>query len=396
MGTVLKSKNALAIIGVLVLVGVAVYVFQQSSGLVVRSNTHIRSQITAFDFVPLGHGLIQNPDESLALSDEAPWYAQNFAPFGMGESDDGHTIIYHNALNVKASRCGAHYWVSVDGSAWLKRSMESSVYYDKLGIKFDARFPTIYVEVDEYFMYLSYDENTRTWHYKVNSPDGYINATAKAYSIPFWMGKPNGPYVVQGLYYNQEDVDLWGGYVDFCTVVTDSNFIDGVDRRYYGVMAMDREYHREHSLPFEGGGWKGCFSAMSLHTDDVDFAVLQAVNPIDGSDNYEGIPFEHQGRLNFASRGKDFTFNDFQYSDNGEVPPNNFHLEGLYDGGYVNLTATSFQTFSWEKGNPTWWNPDLHTYWGRNFVLWNGEITLDQETVRISDAFGFMEGTRVA
>lgn len=380
----------------LILASVAFWVYQQSivqsASETTRSNTHITDPVTTFDFVPLGVSLIQHPDGSLRLPDDPTyWWASNFAPFGMGTTaDEGHSIIYHCGLNVQS---GSKYRVSIDGGEWIDRYFEGKIYYDETGSKFGTGFPTVYAESGDYFAYVAYDEDTRTWFYKLNSPDGYVNATAKARSVPFWMGKANGPYVVQGLYGTHEDLDLWGGYVDMANVTTESNF-GGVRRTYYGDMAMDREYHRQM---VEGGdpGWKGCFSAMSLHSDEIDMAILQAVNPIDGSDNYEGIPFEHQGRINFFTRGKDYAFNDFHFSDDENIPPQRLHVEGSYEGGYVNLTAQTFKTFGWGPAKGVWWDADITRYWGRAFVLWNGEMTLNGEVIRIEDAFGFGEFTRV-
>jgi len=379
----------------LILLAIAPYAVSVNN--TVKNNTHIRDPVTTFDFVPLGVAIVQHPDGSLHLPEGSAWYRSNFAPFGMGTTNDGeHSIIYHQSIKVGVPPLAVSR-VSVDGGDWITERVELPVYYNETGSKFGTGFPTVYVEQGDFFQYIAYDESNRTWYYKLQSPNGYINATAKAYSIPFWMGKAGGPYVVQGLYVTHEDLDLWGGYVDIASVTTESNF-GGVERTYYGVMAMDREYHRElDESYFASGGWKGCFSAMSLHTDDVDMTVLQAVNPIDGSDSYNGVPFEHQGRINFPSRDKDFTFNDFQYVDDGEIPPESFHVEGSYEGGYVNLTAQTFQVFSWgESAEGTWWDENVTAYWGRNFVLWNGEITLNGETIGIEDAFGFGEFTRVS
>jgi len=351
-------------IGILVLASVSFWVYQQSVMQSVsettRSNTHITDHVTTFDFVPLDVHLIQFPNGSLGLPEDSTWYASNFAPFGMGTTADGkHSIIYHNSLNVKHDWIGAGYKVSVDGSEWIERATGGSVYYDETGSKFGTGFPTVYFERGDFFAYVAYDEDTRTWYHKLQSPDGYINATAKARSVPFWMGKAGGPYVVQGLCYNLEDIDLWGGYVDMANVTTESNF-GGGKRIYYGDMAMDREYHRGYWT--SEGRSKGEFSAVSLHTDEIGMAILHAVNPIDGTDNYKGIQFEHQGRINFFTRGKDFTFDEFEYADDENIPPQSFHIEGSYEGGYVNLTAETFKTFDWTPRIGTWWDDEVYFY----------------------------------
>lgn len=360
------------------------------------SNTHIRDSITTYDFVPLDTHLTMLPDGQLKLSNDL-WTVSHWIPFGMGESDDAHSIIYHCRLGVSPTGSGANYRVSIDDGPWIENTFGGTLYYDESGEVFDTNHPTVYVKSQSYYWYLSYEQTRRTWYYELKSPDGRISTVAQSRSVPFWIGKAAGPYLAHGVYGSYNNLDLWGGYVDLTDAVTISNF-GGIQRTYYGTVAMDREYHRNW-LDLEAGGGKGPSSAMSLHDDEynIDLALLESCNPIDGSSFFKDVPLEHQARINFYKKDQAFTFNDFRYSDDGGTPMALVHVEGPYQGGYIQLNATTIKTFRWtpHKVDVSWNPTPLTEYWGRTFVLWNGEITLNGETLEIKDAFGFGEFRRI-
>lgn len=369
---------------------------------VTESNSWMRDPITVHDFVPLGVVIKERPDHSLVLPGPK-WRASNWVVFGKGTTPDGeHTITIHSSINIG----GGTVRIIFDDQRIFHGL--KGLYYDAQGKYFP--YPTVHTNPNaDYVNAIAYDEATRTWYYRLldtrTSPSTVIlDVVGKARSVPLWIGKPEGPYVIHGVYPNTQGVDCWGGYLDFGNMT--ATFTDPETNETYnfsGTVFNDREYHRA-CIGTPGGGPLS-FTGLSLHKTEgevIDLLVLQAVNPLpeELKERYQFPPFEHFGRINFVTRGEDYTFDNYKYSDDGGLQPSKYYLVGEFEGGTVNLTGEAFDFWgsggseTWHQVTGTWWDSDGKYTWGRSFIRWSGTITLHGETIKIEEVFGWREGTQ--
>lgn len=362
---------------------------------VTESNSHITDPITLHDFVSLGVVEEQLPDGSLRCLDDPRWRSTNRLPFIWGlTADKKHSIIAHGGLPMscpvgRPGKC----LISVDSGMWKQLNFRAPLYYDEAGTFLG--YPTVYTDPKgDYIGAIAYAENARTWFYKVvRRKDNVtiLDVVAKAVNVPFWMGKPEGPYLVHGLYSNVKDVDCWGGWADYTNmqaILTDPR--TGKQGEFMGKMLMDREYHRAYIKAPGVGPYS--FAALSMHTREIDAAFLHSVNPITGMREIPeiGIKTEKQARLNHIPSGQSFAWDDYFYSDNGELKPDNIRISGESPHGPVDLRATVIKSYGFVPKKGSWWNRNLLRTWGRHFLRWNGNIG----DFQIVNAIGFSEFTR--
>ena len=362
---------------------------------IVKSNSHITTPVALSDFVPLGIVEQQKPDGSLALMDDPKWKSSNRIPFLWGfTADKAHSIILHGGVNVTFCR----FMVSIDGQAWQTIPLNLPTYYKPDGA-YGIPYPTVHSNPNaQYVAAIAYDEITRTWFVKIiRTRDGLtvIDVVGKAAGSPFWMGKPEGPYLIQGLGTEVKELDTWGGYADYANI--ELKYTDpgtGLQATFTGKMIMDREYHRSYidNQPVTGHS----FTAFSIHSPLIDAAFLHSVDPRTGGTTIPEVqlPCEKQARLNIIPTGQSYQWDDFTYTDtsNKQLIPDGMKISGVSpDLGDINLEATIQQSFGWTPTVGTWFNPvALHT-WGRHFLRWNGTIGGHI----VENAIGFGEFTRV-
>jgi len=352
-----------------------------------ESNSWIRDIPTLQDFVPLGVVHMETEDHILKNIPGKNWGLQCFIFVGEGKTEDGkHTLIFQERVPIVG---GMQHRISLDGQWHLLPATRAPMYFDNE--KRDFPYPTVYT-LGETRTYLSYDEQGRRWISRVEVPrKGIIlEIEGKARGIPFWMGKPEGPYIIHGATWNKKDVDTWGGFWD--VGIFEANLtIPNKSYTFHGNFLFDRAYHRTYYLP--GGAALADFTCMHIHNKDFDLMLSHSINP---SPIQTPVPFQHQARLNFPSREEYFTFDEFEYSDNGGLQPSEFHISGIYEAGEVNLTgkAYGFWPEKWKIGIGAWWDKDGKHTWGRAFIKWNGTITLHGEIIEVDDALGIGEFTR--
>ena len=353
-----------------------------------ESNSRIRDIPTVHDFIPIGTVHMETKDHILKNLPDRKWGLQCFIFAGEGETEDGkHKLIVQARVPIEG---GMRHRIYLDSQWYLLPATKAPMYFDDEKRIFP--YPTVYT-LGETPTSLSYDEQGRRWILKIENPEHGIvlEIEGKARGIPFWMGKPEGPYIIHGVSWSRRDVDTWGGFWDLGTFEANLT-IPGGSATFYGNFLFDRAYHRSYYWP-GGGSSIADFSCMHLHNEEFDLAFSHAINP---SPIKTPVSFQHQARLNFPDRGEDFTFDNFEYSDNGGLQPSEFHISGTYEAGEVDLigVAYNFWPENWGLGTGAWWDKNGKHTWGRAFIEWNGTITLHGETINIDDALGVGEFTR--
>jgi len=283
---------------------------------------------------------------------------------------------------------------------WHAYGVRGPLYWD--GEQRVYPLPTAYSDSEaSYYHSISYDSTQRQYLYKLepfNGPGVELEIQAQARGIPFWIGKPEGAYIIHGACKIKEDVDIWGAYWDVGIMKSDLKLPDGRSYTFYGGFLWDRAYHRVYysdSAAGTGCGAPLSFTALGIQGENVDMMILQSIKPA-GCPVQTPVPFQHQGRINFPLLGKDFTFDHFTYHDNGGLQPDSHYLSGRYAGGEVNLVGTVFRFWppQWHPSQGVYWDSTLRYVWGRAFIRWNGFLTLEQDTIWVKDWIGIGEFTR--
>ncbi len=388
--------NKKILIGILVLVVMIVAIVSfvrfknhEKSWPLTKSNSWIRDIPTAHDFVPLGIVHEETKDHILKNLPDPHWGLQCFIYVGEGKTKDGkHTLIFQERVPIVGDM---QHRIFLDGQWYLLPATKAPMYFDNEKRHFP--YPTVYT-LGETRTYLSYDEQGRRWISRVEVPGNGIvlEIEGKARGIPFWMGKPEGPYIIHGVSWDTEDIDIWGGFWDVGTFEANLT-MPNESYTFYGNFLFDRAYHRSY---YHAGGGSSIsdFTCMYIHNDDFDLMFSHALNP---SPIETPVSFQHQARINFPNRGEYFTFDNFEYSDDGGLQPSEFHISGVYEAGEVNLTGKAYGYWppsGWEVGKGAWWDKDGKHTWGRAFIEWKGTITLNGETMNIDNALSIGEFTR--
>ena len=283
----------------------------------------------------------------------------------------------------------------VDDKSYSVR-LKAPLYYDGEGRLYPH--PTIYTTSGEHTASISYNEAEREYTFVIKpgaeTERGiHLEVHATARSIPFWIGKLEGPHVIHAVYSHVKDIDIWGAYWDVGKFKGKLSLPDERTFDFGGMFLFDKAAHRAFYSRHRPGHVLAFSCVFLQQGDDLDMMIAHSDNP----SPVEFPKFQHQGRINFPSRGKDFSFDDFQYTDNGGLQPTEYYLTGKYEGGEVNLKGrpVGFSPEKWKVNVGTWWDPNARFTWGRAFISWTGAITLDGETIEMNDTVSAGEFTRV-
>lgn len=385
------NKKILMGIGIIGLISVAIFFFlefreSEKTWQLTESNSWTEDTPTVEDFVPLGIVHTKTEDHILKNLPDPKWGLQCFIFVGEGKTEDEkHTLIFQGREPIVGSM---QHRIYLDGKWYLLPPTTAPMYFDNEKRLFS--YPTVYT-LGETHTSISYDEKGRRWIFRIENPKNKVTfeIEGKARGIPFWMGKPEGPYIIHGVAWNRKDIDTWGGFWDVGTFEAKLS-ISNKSYTFYGNFLFDRAYHRAYYAP--GPVSLSNFTCMHIYNNDFDLMFSRSINP---SPLEIPAPFQHQARINFPNIGESFTFDDFEYWDNGTLQPDEFRISGKYEGGEINLTGKvyGFWPEKWKVGKGSWWGEDGKHTWGRAFIKWSGMITLHGETLKI-DANGVGEFTR--
>ncbi len=273
------------------------------------------------------------------------------------------------------------------------------MYLDAEGRQYE--YPTVYVTKPN-FCSLSYDPDGRRYIIHTRLRRGRVEATvdieAQARGIPFWLGKlARGPYVVHGAYPRRKDIDIWGAYWDVGRCRATLKIAGREPIVVQGPFLFDRAVHRVYRSPDTRGlgGAPLAFSCMYITGDDFDLMIAHSDNP---SPEDFGVPFQHEGRLNFPQLNESYQFDDFTLIDSGGLQPKEFRIRGRFEAGEVDLVGRPYDYFPprWHPGRGTWWDPNGRFVWGRAFSRFNGTIILHGKKIEVRDAWSIGEFTRFA
>jgi len=366
------------------------------------SNSNITDIPTLKDFVPLGIEFIKTQDNELKWNG-LKWRLSCFIFVGMGKTMEGKPFLFQIRIpHPVHGKTPDHFsdMFFIDGE-WRKfYVIVGPPYYDDGEI---FGFPTVYC----YGRYreggvcrasMSYNQAEREWVYRVVPIEGEgvsLEIRLKPRGVTYWMGRPEGPYIIHGAIFNKKDIDIWGGFWEIGECV---GWIEkpGVRKiEFTGHAIWDRAYHRVYysDTALKAAGAPLQFTCGYIYSDDFQLAIGYAENP---SPIDPPVPFQHQGRLSFPVKGLSFRFDNYELKDNGGLQPSRFYINGYYDGGGVNLTGEVilFYPSVWKVGKGTWWDYNASRTWGRAFIRWRGTITLYGETIEVTDATGVFECTR--
>ena len=358
------------------------------------SSSNITDVPTMHDFVPLGTEFIKMENNELKWN-SLKWRLSCFIFVGIGKTKEGEPFLFQIRI--------PHHFADMFfiGGEWRKfYVLIGPPYYDE-GKMFD--FPTVYC----YGKYrdgkkcrasMSYNIDEREWIYKVVPLEGNevsVEIKLKPRGVTYWMGKPEGPYIIHGAIFNKEDIDIWGGFWEIGEV---TGWIEkpGVERtEFTGNAIWDRAYHRIYysDTALKAAGAPLWFTCGYIYAKEFQLAIGYAENP---SPIKPPVPFQHQGRLSFPSRNLSFRFDNYTLEDNGGLQPSRFYINGTYEGGEVKLVGdvALFYPTKWGVGKGTWWDYNASRTWGRAFINWRGIITLYNETIDVNGATGVFENTR--
>jgi len=366
------------------------------------SNSGITDVPTLHDFVPLGTEFIKTQDGELKWNG-LKWRLSCFIFVGIGKTKEGESFLFQIRIPHPVHGQTPDHFADmffIDGE-WRKfYALIGPPYYDD-GEMFD--FPTVYCygkyrDGKKCMASMSYNIDEREWIYKVVPLEGNevnVEIKLKPRGVTYWMGKPEGPYIIHGAIFNKEDIDIWGGFWEIGEV---TGWIEkpGVKRiEFTGHAIWDRAYHRVYYSDTAVGaaGAPLWFTCGYIYAKEFQLAIGYAENP---SPIKPPVPFQHQGRLSFPSRGLSFRFDNYTLEDNGDLQPSRFYINGSYEGGEVRLVGdvALFYPTKWGVGRGTWWDYNANRTWGRAFINWRGTITLYNETIDVNSATGVFENTR--
>lgn len=357
------------------------------------SNIYITDIPTVRDLIPIGTVHMETSDHILKNLPDPKWGLQCFIFVGWGFTEDKkHYITFQGRVPIVGWM--AHRFC-LDGNWYILPPTKAPMYLDDEKRMF--KYPTVYTEGDT-FTWISYDETNRTWIFGIDVPsrDVHVKIVGKAQGIPFWMGKPEGPYIIHGVSCTKRDFDVWGGFWDvgYCDIYLTT---PSMNATFHGNFLFDRAYHRTYFT--KGGLNRGAlayFSCMYIHGEsDIKFDLMlsHSLNP---SPLKNPAPMQHQARINFLDENKSYPFEEFSLRDDGNLQPSKFYLDGKFKDGEIHLngTAVGYWPPEWGISKGLWWDKNGEHTWGRAFVVWNGTITLNGRTIAVKNAIGLGEFTR--
>jgi len=363
---------------------------------VVDSNVEVARIPTVWDFVPIGTVFVKTKNGYLAYPrNDKKWKLSCFIMIAIGQTDDGQQIFYQGRLPLMPEENPFKPRIYINGE-WVIPELifVGPLYFDE-GEKFGL--PTVY-QYDlsgDYMQTLSYDQENRVWIHTIESVRDeriILKIKARTKGVPMWLGEWNGSFIVHGVYARTDDFDLWGGFWD----VGDMEMTLSLrGKTYYvkGVFIFDRASHRTYLKEKSSKmGSPLSFSCIVIYQDNLAVMITHSTNPSPlNIDNR----FEHQLRINIFSLNMSIATTDFELYDDNSLQPSNFTLIGHFNGGYFNLTGyvIEFWPEKWVASKGTWWNSEGYYTWGRAFILWRGEIVVENKTIAVN-AWGAGEFTR--
>ena len=366
------------------------------------SNSNITDVPTIQDFVPLGIEFIKTENNELKWNG-LKWRLSCFIFVGIGKTKKGEPFLFQIRIPhpVHGHTPNHHADMFFINGEWRKfYVLIGPPYYDD-GEMFD--FPTVYCygryrDGKKCMASMSYNIDEREWIYKVIPLEGNgvnVEIKLKPRGVTYWMGKPEGPYIIHGAIFNKEDIDIWGGFWEIgeCEGWLEESGTKRIE--FTGHAIWDRAYHRVYysDTALKAAGAPLWFTCGYIYAKEFQLAIGYAENP---SPIKPPVPFQHQGRLSFPSRNLSFRFDNYTLEDNGGLQPSRFYINGTYEGGEVRLVGdvALFYPNKWGVGKGTWWDYNASRTWGRAFINWKGIITLYNETIEVKNATGVFENTR--
>lgn len=304
--------------------------------------------------------------------------------YGIGKTDDKrHTLIFMGGIKIPV-RGGMSVWL--DGK-WYRPGYSLPFRYDE-GEKYPA--PMIYTDPSgPFILSTTYHYPEPKWTYQVRSRDGRHSLVIdmRTRGIPFWLGKPTGPYVVFGIGHPDapDTYNVWGGFIWFGSFVAELKMPEVGELTFKGWGVKDREYHRYAGPNPRRGHHPASYTAIAISQGDGEFDLIayESIHPLTGK------VWCRSGRLNFPKQGLNFTFDDYEYRDDGTVNPKSYSIKGKFERGEVDL-----------KGEVEFWRGNVRERvgWRGSFIWpyirWRGTITLDGRVIKV-DALGLAELSRL-
>ena len=375
-------------------------------------NTYITKQPDVSDFIPLGITYKLRSDGLLTYTDDPRWKQSCFILVAVGWTDDGRHMLFYQGRLPFTGEGAFRPRIYIDGK-YLRNVpvFKGGMYYKPNGIpEMGLPYPTVYVRSQSgYVESLSYDVKKRRWIHIIrpltSSSKGKcleLYFIGQALGIPFWMGPMKGPYIVHGAYSRVKGIDIWGGFWVSGTFKANLTVPGKGTYSFKGHFLFDRAVHRiyysdsagEKEITKKTGGVLA-FSCIVIFHDKFYIMISHSDNPTPA----DFPKFQHQGRVNFPSKGVSFTFNDFTLESLGNpLQPNSFRLYGPFENGYINLTGhvvTYWPPKGWHVNKGTWWDLKAKHTWGRALIKWTGTVKLGNEVIEVSEAMSVGEFTRV-
>ncbi len=161
-----------------------------------ETNSWIDDTPSVREFIPIGIVHMETKNHILVNLPDSKWGLQCFIFVGEGETKDGkHKLMF---------QCRA----PITGFMQQRIYLDDKWYYlppTKAPMCLDDEkriypYPTVYTLGDT-ISSISYDEKNRRWIFQVKVPSKGINIEilGQAQGVPFWMGKPEGPYIIHGV-----------------------------------------------------------------------------------------------------------------------------------------------------------------------------------------------------
>ncbi len=354
------------------------------------NNATITDMPTLRDWLPWGLTIEKTPDNQ--LRNVPPFTENNFCFYASGTSEDGkHTI---SSSGCFAPQGGKVWKISIDGK-WYMVKGTPPVRYDD-GTQYG--YPTVYTDPDGPFLVaLSFNEPEQKWVFQCYNKEGTFSCRAEltGEGVPFWAGKPEGPYTMMSIWSpKQRDIfEVWGAFVEMCTYTATVKTPEFGEIRVRGLGWSDREYHkrvpgyelkskpRPKSAPIN-------YWAISIMQDDADIGVFYCTEPWTGEVRAEA------GRVYFPKTGIHCAMEEYTLTDNGGVNPTEFRIKGKHERGTVDVVGTMRERVGFnskeflEKGE---WGPTptkcladgMQVAFWQVFVDWDGEVTIDGESVKV-------------
>jgi len=353
---------------------------------------------TAQDFVPLGIVYVKTSKGYIAYPRNDPkWKLSCFIMIAMGTSSSSEVFVYQGRLPLMPEEGSFKPRIFI-GGRWVIPNIVfvGPLYYDE-GELYGG--PTVYqYDVSgRYFQRVTYIPENREWLHTIEDMEKgstILEIRAEAVGTPMWLGEWGNRFIVHGVYAKKSDLDLWGGFWDIGRMVARVSY-GGVTKEFTGFFVFDRASHRVYSSESARNVITGAplaYTCMVIYQDDVTILITHSTNPSPLSMDHN---FQHQLRINLLNEGITLSTVEFNVSDDGSLQPKVFHLEAVFEGGYLNLTGEVIGHWPsiWPRSKGTWWNPNGVSTCGRAFIHWTGTLTIGDRTIHI-DAYGAGEFTR--